>query len=141
MKKQIVKRANRKIWARQTHIIRIWNLRNKNYHLRKETKRKTIKRLSLCLILKTRWCYQRGSTFFIWRPQSNRLDIVKVTPKINNLLLKPLIERKINLLRRGLKFTLTPKPNTIELKSDIQEFTGTLRLTEFSHSENFDKSQ
>ena len=141
MKKQIVKRANRKIWARQTLIIRIWNPRNKKDHLRKETKRKTIKRLSLYLILKTRWCYQRGSTFFISRPQSNRLDIVKVTPKINNLLSKPLTERKINLLRRGLKFTLTPKPNTIELKSDIQEFTRPLRLTEFSHCENFDKSQ
>ena len=50
-------------------------------------------------------------------------------------------ERQINLLRRGLKFTPTPKPNTIELKSDIQEFTRKLRLIEFFHSENLDNSQ
>ena len=41
-----------------------------------------------------------------------------------NLLSKQLTERQINLLRRRLKFT--PKPNTIELKSDIQEFTRTI---------------
>ena len=46
----------------------------------------------------------------------------------------------MNLLRRGLKFTPTPKPNTIELKSDIQEFTRKLRLIEFFHSENLDNS-
>ena len=50
-------------------------------------------------------------------------------------------ERQINLLRRGLKFTPTPKPNTIELKSDIQEFTRKLRLIKFFHSENLDNSQ
>ena len=49
-----------------------------------------------------------------------------------NLSSKPLTERQINLSRRGLKFTPTPKPNTIELKSDIQEFT---RLIEFFQSE------
>ena len=49
-----------------------------------------------------------------------------------NLSSKRLTERQINLLRRGLKFTPTPKPNTIELKSDIQEFT---RLIEFFQSE------
>ena len=32
-------------------------------------------------------------------------------------------------MRRGLKFSTTPKPNTIELKSDAQEFTRKLRLT------------
>ena len=54
-----------------------------------------------------------------------------------NLSSKPLTERQINLLRRGMKFTQTPKPNTIELKlkSDIQEFTRKLRLIEFFHSE------
>ena len=60
-----------------------------------------------------------------------------------NLSSKPLTERQINLLRRGLKFTQTPKPNTIELKlkSDIQEFTHKLRLIEFFHSENLDSFQ
>ena len=50
-------------------------------------------------------------------------------------------ERQINLLRRGLKFTPTPKPNTVELKSDIQEFSRKLRLIEFFYSENLDSSK
>ena len=81
-------------------------------------------------------CYQRGSTVFIPRPQSNRLERIKGSPKIINLLSKLLTERQINLLRRGLKFTPAPKPNTVGLKSDIQEFTCKLRLNEFFHSEN-----
>ena len=40
------------------------------------------------------------------------------SPKIINLCSKPLTERQINLLRRGLKFTPTPKPNTVELPLD-----------------------
>ena len=35
-------------------------------------------------------------------------------------------ERQINLLRRGLKFTPTPKPNTAQLKCDIKEFSRKL---------------
>ena len=50
-------------------------------------------------------------------------------------------ERQINLLRRGLKFTPIPKPNTVELKSDIQEFSRKLRLIEFFYSENLDSSK
>ena len=50
-------------------------------------------------------------------------------------------ERQINLLRRGLKFTPTPKPNTVELKSDIQEFSRKLQLIEFFYSENLDSSK
>ena len=70
--------------------------------------------------------------FFIPRPQSKRLERGKVTPKT---------WKTIDFLRRGLKFTPTTKPNTIELKRDIQEFTSKLRLTEFFHSENLDSSQ
>ena len=58
-----------------------------------------------------------------------------------NLSSKPLTEKQINLLRRGLKFTPTSKSNTIELKSDIQEFTRKLRLSEYFHSENLGSSQ
>ena len=50
-------------------------------------------------------------------------------------------ERQINVLRKGLKFTPTPKPNTAELKSDIQEFSRKLRLIEFFYSENLDSSK
>ena len=45
---------------------------------------------------------------------------------------------QINLLRKRLRFTPTPKPNTIEVKSDIQEFTRKLRLIDFFHFENLD---
>ena len=90
---------------------------------------------------RTRWCYQQGSTFCITRPQSNRLGRVKVTSKIINILSKSFSERQINLLRRGLKFTPTSKRNTIELKSDNQEFIRMLQLTEFFRSENLDSSQ
>ena len=70
--------------------------------------------------------------FFNPRPQSKRLERGKVTPKT---------WKTIDFLRRGLKFTPTTKPNTIELKRDIQEFTSKLRLTEFFHSENLDSPQ
>ena len=62
------------------------------------------------------------------RPESNRLDRAKFTPKIINLSSKPLTERHINLLR-GPKFTA------------FTEFTRKLRLIEFLHSENLDNSQ
>ena len=58
-----------------------------------------------------------------------------------NFLSELLTERLINVLRRGLKFTPRPKPNTIRLTSDIQEFTCKLRLNEFFLSENLDSSQ
>ena len=141
MQKQPVKAANRKIWARQTPMIRTNNPRNNKDHLRKKTKRKTIKRLSSYMILKNEMILQQGSIFFIPRPQSNRPGRVKVTPKIINLSSKPLTEKQINLLRSGLKFTPTPKPNNVELKSDIQEFTRKLRLIEFFHPENLDNFQ
>ena len=129
MQKQPVKAANRKIWARQTPIIRTKNPRNII-----SAKKPSGKRSSdyPC----TWYSRMRRSTFFIQRLQSNRLGRLKVIPKIINLSSKSLTERQINFLRRELKFTPTPKTDTIELKSDIQEFTRKLRLTEFFHSEN-----
>ena len=43
---------------------------------------------------------------------------------------------QINLLNRGLKFTPTPKANTIELKTDLHDFTRKLRLKEYFYYEN-----
>ena len=40
----------------------------------------------------------------------------------HNFSSNPLTDKK-NLFRRGLKFKRTPKPNTMELKSDIPEST------------------
>ena len=55
---------------------------------------------------------------------------VKAIPKIINRPSKALTERQINFLRRGLIFTPTPKPNTITVKSYIQEFTRKVHLME-----------
>ena len=44
---------------------------------------------------------------------------------------KALTKRETNLLKRGLKIISTRKPNTIEIKNDIQDFT----------SENIDSPQ
>ena len=44
-------------------------------------------------------------------------------------------------LRGGLKFTPTPKLHTIELKSDIPEFTRMSRCFEFFQSVNLNSSQ
>ena len=50
-------------------------------------------------------------------------------------------ERQTSLLKRGLKIISTRKPNTIEIKSDIQDFTPMLQLIGFFHSENIDSPQ
>ena len=55
------------------------------------------------------WKRLRCQTLFIPMSQWNRLKKVKVTQKIINLSSKLLVERQINLLRRGLKFTPTHK--------------------------------
>ena len=104
-----------KIWAKQTPTIRISNPRKNKEYLRKETKTKAIKQLSLYLIIKNEIMLPARINIFSPRPESNRLDRAKVTPKIINLSSKPLTERQINLLRRGPKFTATPKPNTAEV--------------------------
>ena len=82
-------------------------------------------RLPLYLILKSDMILPaRINIFYSKAP-------IKPTRKIINISSKPLTERQITLLRSGLKFTPTPKPNIIELKSDTQEFTRKLRLIEF----------
>ena len=60
-----------------------------------------------------------------------------MTPKIFNLSNLTLNEHQINVLKKGLKFTPTPKRNVHELKRDIEQFTRKLRLVEFfSEEEN-----
>ena len=50
-------------------------------------------------------------------------------------------KRQTNLLKRGLKIISTRKPNAIEIKSDMQDFTHMLQLIEIFHSENKNISQ
>jgi len=57
-------------------------------------------------------------------------------PKIFNLSKLTLSSGQINILLNGLKFTPTPKTNTIQLKSDIQDFSRKLRLNEFFYKED-----
>lgn len=42
-----------------------------------------------------------------------------------------LTDNEISLLKKGLKFTPTPKPNVEEIKTDLKQFTRKLRLKEF----------
>ena len=53
-------------------------------------------------------------------------------PKIFNLSIKILSQQHVNIFPSGLKFTPTPLPNKIELKTDIQQFSRKLRLLDFS---------
>ena len=57
-------------------------------------------------------------------------------PKIFNLSNKVLSQQHVKVLRKGLKFTLTPLPNKIELKNDVQQFSRKSRLLEFFSKEN-----
>ena len=52
-------------------------------------------------------------------------------PNIFNLPNKILSQQHANVLRRGLKFTPTSLPNKIELKNDVQQFSGKLSLLDF----------
>ena len=61
-------------------------------------------------------------------------------PKIFNLSSKKLSRYQNNILLRRLKFTLTPKRNNIELKSNIQNCTHILRLDEFSRTKEANDS-
>ena len=56
-------------------------------------------------------------------------------PKTFNLSNKVLSQQHVNVLRTGLKFTPTPVPNKIELKSDVQQFSRKLHLLEFFYKE------
>ena len=116
----------------QTNIaIQINKPRNNKEDLRGETKRKANNHYCTWYSRK-RWCYQQGSAFFYSKATIKTTGERKGYPKT---------WKTIDFLRRGLKFTPTTKPNTIELKRDIQEFTRKLRLTEFFHSENLDSPQ
>lgn len=55
---------------------------------------------------------------------------------------KELTKNEIQLLKRGLKFTPTPRQNTTELKNDVQEFGRKLRLLEYfnGREQNSDNS-
>ena len=131
MQKQPVKTATRNIGVKQTPAIQISNPRNKKEHLRTETKRKLLNQATIIVsdTQKRDDGTRDEQLFFIPRPPIKPTEESKRYPQ--NLILspKPLTARQINLFRRGLKFSTTPKPNTIELKSDAQEFTRKLRLT------------
>ena len=52
-----------------------------------------------------------------------------------NLSNRNLTDSEILLLKKGLKFTPTPKSNTSELRADVNEFCRKLRLTELFYNE------
>ena len=45
-------------------------------------------------------------------------------------------DTQIRVLSKGLKFTSTPRRNTVEMEKDIHNFTRKLRLTEYLANEN-----
>ena len=131
MQKQPVKTTTRNIWVKQTS-----QYKSTNHGTTKRTSAEKQRGKQTTIIAPDTQerddATSKDQHFFIPRPQSKRLERGKVTPKT---------WKTIDFLRRGLKFTPTTKPNTIELKHDIQEFTSKLRLTEFFHSENLDSPQ
>ena len=58
-------------------------------------------------------------------------QIIIQHPKLINLSSKEVTKTQLNTLKRGLKFTLTPRENKIELKSYIQEVIQKWRLVEY----------
>ena len=58
-----------------------------------------------------------------------------IDPKVINLSNRNLTDSEILLLKKGLKFTPTPKSNTSELRADVNEFCRKLRLTELFYNE------
>jgi len=54
----------------------------------------------------------------------------EIQPIIINLSKHKLTDGEKSLLLKGLKFTPKPKPDTLELKTDVQKFCRRLRLTE-----------
>ena len=53
----------------------------------------------------------------------------KISPKVINLSNMFLTKHEIEILKLGLSFTLTPKPNICELETDIYHFIGKLCWT------------
>ena len=58
--------------------------------------------------------------------------------KVINMSSKSLSDAQISLLKKGLKFTPTPKKNIPDLDINIQEFCRTLRLKEYFHTDSDD---
>ena len=59
-----------------------------------------------------------------------------IHPKVINLSSTCLTDTQVRVLSKGLKFTPTPRRNTIEMEKDIHNFTRKLRLTEYFADEN-----
>ena len=59
-----------------------------------------------------------------------------IHPKVINLSSTCLADTQVRVLSKGLKFTPTPRRNTIEMEKDIHNFTRKLRLTEYFANEN-----
>ena len=59
-----------------------------------------------------------------------------IHPKVINLSSTCLTDTQVRVLSKGLKFTPTPRRNTIEMEKDIHNFTRKLRLTEYFANEN-----
>ena len=66
--------------------------------------------------------------------QSNKQAAIH--PKIINLPGTYPTDTQVCVLSKGLKFTPSPRRNTIETEKDIHDFTRKLRLTEFFANEN-----
>ena len=66
--------------------------------------------------------------------QSHKQTIIHL--KVTNLSSTCLTDTQVRVLSKGLKFTPTPRRNTIEMEKDIHNFTCKLRLTEYFANEN-----
>ena len=72
-------------------------------------------------------------------PQSSQ-DI-NIDPKIINISNTQLSNYQIKILSKGLKFTPTPKSNLTSLKTDIQEFSRKIRLSEYFYNDDNDDTE
>lgn len=66
------------------------------------------------------------------RPEEKPQNVKQVYPKVINLSTKELTDNEIKVLSLGPKFVPTPKPDTESLKTDIDNYTRKLRLTDFA---------
>ena len=66
--------------------------------------------------------------------QSNKQIIIHL--KVINLSSTCLTDTQVRVLSKSLKFTPTPRRNTIEMENDIHNFTRKLRLTGYFANEN-----
>ena len=75
------------------------------------------------------WFHGQGAT------RTNQTNTI-IHPKVINLSSTCLADTQVRVLSKGLKFTPTPRRNTIEMEKDIHNFTHKLRLTEYFANEN-----